>query len=134
MLSFVINRKSIPNWRILKFIITTGLFFYFQFAFSQECNKLPASFKSYEQALNLVKSSTFKISQSVNTSKSSWIRSATYYSCDSRKGFLIIKTDDREYIHQDVPIEIWNGFKNAPSFGNYYDSYIKRRYKVVLAS
>ena len=118
----------------MKILITLGLLIIFQNTFSQDCNRIPTSFVNYDQALAQVKSASFRIKENVNTSKSSWIRSAIYYSCDSRKGFLIIKTDDREYIHQDVPIEIWNGFKNATSFGKYYDSYIKRRYKVVLSS
>lgn len=122
------------KWQTMKILITIGLIIIFQYTFGQDCNRLPTSFANYDQALAQVKSASFKIKESVNTSKSSWIRSVMYYSCDSRKGFLIIKTDDREYIHQDVPIEIWNGFKNATSFGSYYDSYIKRRYKVILSS
>jgi hypothetical protein len=102
------------------------------FCIGQNCNNIPSSFNSYAEATQLVKSSNFKIKESVNTSKSSWIRGATYYSCDSKKGFLIIRTDDREYIHQNVPIETWNGFKNASSFGSFYNNYIKGNYRVVL--
>ena len=100
----------------------------------QDCNKLPKSFSSYEQAKSLVKSSTFKIKESVNTSKSSWIRGASFYSCDSKKGFLIINTDSKEYIHQNVPIEIWREFKNAGSFGSYYSNYIRGKYRLILSS
>ncbi len=100
--------------------------------YGQGCNKIPISFDSFEQATSLVKSSTFKIKESVNTMKSSWIRGATFYSCDSKKGFLIIKTDDREYIHQNVPINIWNGFKIASSFGSYYNNYIKGKFRLAI--
>ena len=119
-------------------IIYGFLLFYllipFEPSFGQDCNKIPSSFRSYEQAVQIVKSSTFKIRESVNTSKSSWIRAASFYSCDSQKGFLIIRTDDREYIHQNVPIEVWRGFKNASSFGSYYSNNIRGRYRLILSS
>lgn len=98
----------------------------------QNCDKMPTVFSNYEQAMSIVKSSTFNMTESVNTSSSSWIRAATFYSCDSKKGFLIIKTNDREYVHQNVPINIWNGFKKASSYGSYYDNYIKGKFKLGL--
>lgn len=103
-----------------------------QITCGQDCNKLSTSFKSYTEASQLIKSSTFKTHESVNTSKSSWIRGASYYSCDSQKGFLIIKTDNGEYVHQNVPVEVWRSFKNASSFGSYYNNFIKGNYRLTL--
>ena len=105
-----------------------------QISFSQDCSKLPTSFTSYDQASNLVKSSTFKTHETVNTSKSSWIRGADYYSCDGQKGYLIIKADNKEYIHQNVPKETWNSFTKASSFGSYYNNFIKGNYRLTLKS
>lgn len=99
----------------------------------QDCNKIPSVFSSYEQAKQIVQSATFKIKDNIDTTKSSWIRGASFYSCDGKKGFLIIKTDARDYIHQNVPIEVWRGFKNADSFGNYYNSYLKGNYRLSLS-
>ena len=103
-----------------------------QITCGQDCNKLPASYTSYVQASQLIKSSTFKMHESVNTSKSSWVRGADYYSCDGQEGYLIIKADDRDYIHQNVPIDTWNGFKKASSFGSYYNNFIKGNYRLTL--
>jgi len=124
------KKNNITVLRIILGII--GIFLLSNFSYSQNCKTLPIEFDSYEQAIRLVKSSTFKIEESLNTSKSSWIRGASYFSCDRKTGFLIFKTDDREYIHQNVPIDIWNGFKNASSFGSYYNRYIKGRYQLSL--
>lgn len=99
---------------------------------SQDCSNIPSSFKSYDEAVTEVKGSSFQIEDQVNTSQSSWIRGASYYSCNGEKGYLILKTDDEEYIHQDVPIEIWRGFPNASSFGSYYVGSIKGRYSLRL--
>ncbi|MBW1613973.1 MAG: KTSC domain-containing protein [Deltaproteobacteria bacterium] len=103
-----------------------------QISYSQDCKTLPTIFDSYQQATRLVKSSKFKIKETLDTSKSSWIRGATYYSCDGEEGFLILVTDDKEYIHQNVPINVWNGFKNASSFGSYYSRNIKGKYQLQL--
>ncbi len=100
--------------------------------FAQSCNNLPATFTSYNDAVSLVKNSSFKIKEDVNTSKSSWIRGASYYSCDGTKGYLIIRTDSKEYIHMDMPIEVWHEFKNADSFGSYYQYHIKGKYQLRL--
>jgi hypothetical protein len=117
-------------------VIKTFVIFLFQaFAISslaQNCASIPAHFNSYEQATSWVKDATFKFKESVNTSKSSWIRSASYYSCDGKVGYFIYSTDKQEYIHAGVPIEIWNGFKNADSFGSYYDHYIRKKYRFYL--
>jgi|ERR1035437_2393862 hypothetical protein len=114
------------------FLSTILLLWTIQITCGQDCNKLPTSFTSYAQASQLIKSSTFKMHESVNTSKSSWVRGASYYSCDSNKGFLIIKTDNGEYVHQNVPVEVWRSFKNASSFGSYYDHFIKGNYRLNL--
>jgi hypothetical protein len=99
---------------------------------AQNCNSIPAHFNSYKQAISWVKNASFKIKDDVNTYKSSWIRSASYYSCDGNTGYFIYSTDSREYIHAGVPIEIWNGFKSADSFGSFYDRNIKYRYTFYL--
>lgn len=99
---------------------------------AQDCQQLPTKFTSYDQAIKKVQASNFEKIESVNTSKSSWIRGATYYSCDLKKGFLIIKSDVKDYIHQNVPIETWNSFKVAASFGSYYSKNIKGRYQLEL--
>jgi len=95
---------------------------------TQDCNKLPDKFTSYSEAFEKIENSSFKIEESVNTSKSSWIRGATYYSCDGEKGYLLIETDTKTYIHKEVPLSVWNGFKVADSFGEYYHRYIKSKY------
>ena len=98
---------------------------------AQNCTDLPDKFKTYAEASSNISSATFKISESVNTSKSSWIRSAKYKSCDGETGYFLYKTDVKEYIHKGVPISIWKGFKEAESFGSYYNRYIKRRYQLI---
>src|SRR5687767_522795 len=101
-------------------------------SFSQDCSKLPSTFSSYSQATQMVRKAIFKVEESVNTSKSSWIRGAEYYSCDGRTGYFILITDKQPYIYQDMPIEIWEGFKNAESFGSYYNAEIKGQWLMIL--
>jgi len=93
---------------------------------------LPETFSDYQEALRKVKAATFPFKESVNTTSSSWITGASYYSCDRQKGFLIISTTGSEYIHQDLPLSFWKGFKEASSFGSYYSHNIKGRYQLRL--
>lgn len=97
-----------------------------------KCSDLPNSFSSYSQAITTIQNTEFKISESLTTSKSSWIRRADYYSCDGQSGFFIIVTDAKSYIHANMPIALWLHFKQANSFGSFYDHYIKGKYRIYL--
>lgn len=96
------------------------------------CADLPTSFASYTEAMDQIRSASFRIAEEQNTDESSWVRGAEFYSCDGTTGFFILRTDDRDYIHVDVPVAVWQGFKDASSFGTYYNANIKRRYRLVL--
>lgn len=97
-----------------------------------DCDQLPKTYSSNDEAAKTIKAAHFKIQETVNTSKSSWIRGASYYSCDGNLGFFILKTDNREYLYSEVPVATWNGFKNSNSFGEYYNSYIKHTFTFYL--
>lgn len=99
---------------------------------AQNCSTLPNKFSSYSQAISAVENSDFKIDESINTSKSGWILSAHYYSCDGKTGFFIIRLKQRKYIHAGMPVSIWQQFKKANSFGSFYDYNIKHKYRLYL--
>ena len=109
-------KKLIPLFVILVIITSCS---------RKNCKELPNTFTDYEQAKEIVLSSTFKIKEDADVSNSSWINSAKYFSCDSQSGFLIITTGNRTYIHQDLPIEVWEQFKDADSKGSFYNRNIK---------
>ena len=92
------------------------------------CDQLPKNYSSYEAAIKTIKAAYFKIHENLNTSNSSWVKGASYFSCDGITGYFILKTEMQEYIYSGVPVEIWNGFKNAESCGSYYDYNIKHHY------
>jgi hypothetical protein len=96
------------------------------------CNQLPSSFSSYNEALNLIGNAKFSFVDYLNTSKSTVIKGAKYYSCDNRSGFIIIGVNNQRYIYQGVPINVWNNFKIASSFGTFYNSYIKNQYQLKI--
>jgi len=99
---------------------------------SQSCKQLPDKFNSFSQAKSIIHNTTFKYTDKLPYGKSSWIASATFYSCDGLTGYLVYTTDKgREYIHEKVPIRIWEEFKNASSSGSYYVHNIKGRFRVV---
>lgn len=94
------------------------------------CGQIKSSnYSSYEKLSNAIKHGHFAFSETVNTERSSWVRGASYYSCDRVTGFMILELNDHEYVHIGVPVEIWKGFKRADSFGSYYNRNIKGRYR-----
>jgi hypothetical protein len=96
------------------------------------CDQLPQSYSSYREAIAVIRTTHFNLTDKLNTYRSSWIRGADYYSCDGLTGFLIVKTASRTYIYSHVPLDVWKGFKMADSFGSYYDRNIKSRYEFKL--
>ncbi len=101
-------------------------------AYSQNCNEIGNKFYNYQQAIKLIKTSDFAFTDKCNTSKSSWIIKAEYYSCDDKKGFFIIQTKRKTYIHKNLPKRIWYQFKNATSFGKFYNAKIKKKYQLMF--
>ncbi len=99
---------------------------------SAESNAPPKKPQTYKEAKKYIELSIYKIEETISTSKSSWIRGATYYSEDGIRGYMILKTDSKDYIYSDLPFEIWQGFKNAQSFGSYYHQNIKGKYQFKL--
>ena len=99
---------------------------------AQDCKNIPTIFSSYQQAKTLIRKSKFVFVDKVNTDKSSWVRSAKFYSCDGKTGFFIIVTDKQEYTHESLPVETWNNFKLANSFGQFYNQNIKNRYQLNI--
>jgi len=97
-----------------------------------DCDQLPHSFSSYNDAVKAIKEAHFKIHENISTPKSSWVIGASYYSCDGELGFFILLTDRKEYLHSNVPVNIWNEFKNSNSFGSYYVNNIKHRFQFHL--
>ncbi|MCX6198463.1 MAG: KTSC domain-containing protein [Bacteroidetes bacterium] len=99
---------------------------------TENCNSLPATFTSYNAAVTAVESADFSFTDKANTSKSSWIRAARYYSCNNIDGFFFIETDRGNYLHQGVPVTVWESFKQADSFGSFYNANIKHQYRLLL--
>lgn len=92
------------------------------------CNK---TFKSYNEAQQFLNQQTFSFTDIADCSESSWIIGAKYYSCDSKTGYFKYTTDSKTYIHEKLPISVWNNFKNAPSKGTYYNANIKHKYRLI---
>ncbi|MCM4171605.1 KTSC domain-containing protein [Arenibacter sp. TNZ] len=118
--------------KYFKLIILSFSLFLLNSCIGQDCSRIDKTFGTYQNALKIIKSSDFNLIDDCNTSRSSWIYNAEYFSCDGKTGFLIIETKSRTYIHEKVPIEIWNEFKKAESFGKYYNLNLKSRFGLIL--
>lgn len=87
------------------------------------------SFSSYEEAINYVQTNEDLTHLTVDTGKSSWVQSADfYYYPGDTSGYAIFELSNRLYIHEGVPLEIWQGFTHADSFGTFYNQNLKGNY------
>jgi|SRR5690606_28349643 len=118
--------------KVIKLIYSLAVCLFITMACSgQDCNSLPQSFASPAQGTQMVKKAKFHHVDHIDTQKSSWIREAAYYSCDGQLGFFLLVTKaGREYLFQDMPIKVWNGFKSAESYGVFYNRYIRDKYQL----
>ena len=99
---------------------------------SKDCEEKVMVLNSYIEIIEWLKSTSFYVKETINTSSSPWIRSANYYSCDGNKGYLILGFKTKEYVFRDIPYNIWIDFKKAKDFGKYYHDFIKGKYILKL--
>jgi hypothetical protein len=98
------------------------------------CSELPYSFESYENAIERIQGSTYEYSDNFTASESSWINSFEYFSCDGVTGYLIMHTGGREYLHSNVPIEIWLELMDSDSKGEFYNSNLRGKFQMETNS
>ena len=96
------------------------------------CKQLTNTFSTYDEALLQIESAHFEVSESANTSKSSWIKNAFYYSCDGKKGYFVLETRKKQYLYSNLPYTVWKQFENSESFGKFYHEEIKHKYLFQL--
>ena len=114
------------KWKLLVALIFFGFY-----SNGQEtiCDNGSASWKNEKEAIKRIEATYFESSDSV-LPQSSWMESAHFYSCDETTGYLIVKGSKGNFVHQDVPQEVWSALKDARSKGGFYMFYIKDHYKV----
>jgi hypothetical protein len=95
-----------------------------------DCSKIPRMFSSFNEANRIVRQAKWIFKDKIDSFSSSWIRSAEYYSCNNQHGYLIMCTDDKCYIFDNLEKSVWNGFKKASSKGKYYHAYIRNKYQM----
>ena len=116
----------------MKLSLFAILFLIFSSCKGQPCEKLKKTFSSYNDAESKIEKTHFNFIDKVNTDKSSWVTNARFYSCNRQDGYFILETSKKSYIFQGLPITVWTDFKNAESFGSFYNKYIRGRYRLIL--
>lgn len=123
--------KLFKIFLILATIISTSV----SIGFEKEgidCYEIPEYFNSYYEAHNIIFNANYNFTDYIDTYRSSWIRSAGYLSCDGYYGFLFIQTDNNYYIHQNVPVDYWYGFRDANSYGGFYNYYLRDNFRLKI--
>jgi|SRR5690554_473365 len=100
-----------------------------------DCAELTGTFTNFIDARKEITKANFPVKNVQSTPESSWIKRIEYYSCDGSTGYLIIYTTrSEEYIHKNVPVEVWDELSNSSSKGSYYNRNIVNRYVFEIQS
>lgn len=116
--------------KTLSIIITLFFLGFNVQAQDDNCNSVVDGWKSEKQAIAIIQEADFETSDSISPYNSNWMNSAHFYSCSPESGYLIVKSDKKTYVHQEVPKAIWSSLKKAKSVGGFYNFYIKDNYKL----
>ena len=103
---------------------------------NHKCDSLPEYFSSEEDGLSKIKSTKFKMMDSIDNPSGSWLMAAHYYSCDGKIGYLVYRLKGiSENYNPEVPIGIWNEFKSSSNKETFYNERISQKYlrKVQLS-
>lgn len=115
----------------MKKLIIYLSFFLLLFSCKKEIPQ-PKQFQNYEQVSAYLNDVKFSIDETTDTSESEWITSAHYQSKDGKTGFLTLGMRGKPYHFQNVPVEVWEDFKNAESKGSFYHQKIKGNYLIKI--
>ncbi|MBS9774501.1 MAG: KTSC domain-containing protein [Tenacibaculum sp.] len=116
---------------IIKIVSIVTLFFA-NYCNAQSCEKIKEKFDNHKVAVRLIKTTRFNFTEDCDTSKSSWIKSLKFKSCDLKVGYIFLETKKKTYIYSNIPISLWNEFKYAKSLGKFYNTRIKGKYKIQI--
>jgi hypothetical protein len=94
------------------------------------CAHNNTSWNSEKDAIEYIENESFANTESLIVDGESWMESANFYSCNEGFGFLIVKSQKKSFIHQNVPTKVWEALKGANSKGGYYNFYIKNKFKL----
>lgn len=115
-------------FRFLLLVLLTGSL---QSCQSQSCTDwIGNRFSNFQEAEKTIRVSKFGYQDKLNTTKSSWIVKAEYFSCDKESGYLLISTEKKSYLFEAVPVQVWQNFKKADSYGKFYNREIRGRYQI----
>ena len=82
-----------------------------------------------KEAIACIETTNYNYVETIMCNEASNIKIAQYYSCTKDRGYLIVKTDRKTYLHTDVPYGVWIDLKEAKSTSGYYNFYLKNRFK-----
>lgn len=95
---------------------------------SQDCLLDYKQFDSYEEVKDYVADN---YSCKSKNPSSSWINKLTYCKCDGGgKGYLIMTTNTKKYIHKPISEQIWKELISVDDVDQYYNERIKGKYRI----
>ena len=84
------------------------------------CDSLDLSKVPAENQIASIRSATFRFDQSFKLTRRTGLKGGSFYSCDNKSGYLIIKYNEKEQLIADVKKEQWQEFISSRDPEGYY--------------
>jgi hypothetical protein len=95
------------------------------------CDSLDITSVSLEEAFKAIENAKFRVQQQFKISRTYGVMSAGFYSCDGKKGFLIMRVDKKDYIYLEVQKSVWDTLITSSDINGFYNSDIKASFSVL---
>ena len=84
------------------------------------CDSLDLSKVASENHIVTIKSTTFRFDQTFKLTRRTGLKGGSFYSCDNKTGYLIIKYNEEEQLFADVEKEQWQELITSRDPEGYY--------------
>ena len=89
------------------------------------CDSLDLKGLEKQQSIKILQETRFRYQQEFRLTRPQGLKRGAYYSCDGRKGYLVVTYDDRNYLYSDVPLQVWEKLITSSDPQEYFLKNIK---------
>ncbi len=90
-----------------------------------DCDSLHLDHLEKDQAVSILRQTRFRYQQEFKLTRNQGLKHGAYYSCDGKKGYLVITFNDQDYLYFNVPLDIWEEFTKSPDPEGYFLNHIR---------
>ena len=84
------------------------------------CDSLDLDNRDAAESMKIIRNTKFRFQQSFRLTRRQGFKGGEFYSCDNKKGYLVVKMDDQEMLYKNVELKIWEELISSSDPEGYY--------------